>query len=592
MNTNDKLIKLRSLMALHGLDAFVIFSEDPHGSEIPAEHWRFREYISGFNGSAGTIVVTRNHAGLWTDSRYFIQAEKQLRGSSIELHKMGVPGVPDYVSYLTYLLPSGSKVGLDGFTISISSYRHLFRTLANFDIELDCRYDFADDLFAARPPLPTADVRLVEKAYEGLTRQEKIKAVRQKMAERDATHYLVASLDDIAWLTNMRGSDVAYNPVFYAYMIITPDEEHLYIDPHKLTSTVSKQLEEDGLKVSLYEHYKRNLGNIPEGSRVYYDPKRANACNVLALSKGCIKLEGPSLISQIKACKTDFEMRNITNAHVRDGVALVKAMRWIEENIGQTRVTEMDVAAKIGEMRAQDSHYISESFEPIVAYADHAAIVHYTPTIETNAALERSGLLLMDTGAQYVDGTTDITRTVALGDISAEEMMHYTLVLKGHIALATAIFPEGTKGIQLDTFARQNMWRYGIDYGHGTGHGVGYCLNVHEGPQSISKRDEGVAMELGMLTSNEPGIYVEDSHGIRIESLTVCSLAKKTEFGNFYGFKTVTLFPIDLKPVVRDMLTPLEVKWINAYHERVLSTLSPYLEGADLEWLQKACSGV
>ncbi len=593
MNTNNKILSLRELMASNELDAYVIFTEDPHGSEYPADHWKFREYMSGFNGSAGTLVVTKNHAGLWVDSRYYIQAEKQLRGTCIEVHKMGMPGVPHFIDYLTYLLPSGARVGLNGFTISINDYRNMKRRLANFGIELDVNQDLTNDLYVGRPHMPTDAVWLMPKEFEGKTRQEKVATVRQLMKENNANHYIISALDDIAWLTNMRGHDVRYNPVFYAYMIITPTEEHLYIDPHKLTSADKEQLENDGIIISLYEHYERNLRNIPLGARIYYDPCRANTRNVMALPEETVKIEGPSLISHLKAKKTDFEIQHMEQAHIRDGVALVKFARWMMQTIGTTRVTELDLSHKLTSIREANSKlYIEDSFENIVAYDTNAAIVHYEPTIESNTVVEPQGMLLIDSGAQYVDGTTDITRTWALGPVSDKERLHYTLTLKGTIGLAMATFPVGTKGIQLDTFARQAMWRYGIDYGHGTGHGVGYCLNVHEGPQNISKRLIDEPIEVGMITSDEPGIYVEGSHGVRIENLTVCVEAKKTAFGIFLGFKTITMFPIDTTPIVKDLLTPTEIKWLNDYHSTVYASLSTYLDGEDLKWLEQACKPI
>lgn len=592
MNTNDKIIKLREQMALYGVDAYIVYTADPHNSEYPADHWKFREYLSGFNGSAGTLVVTKNHAGLWTDSRYFIQAEKQLRGTAIELHKAGTPGVPDYISYLTYLLPSGSTVGVDGFTLPMSEFRSLRHALANFGIELNMKMDMASELFRGRPELPTNEAWLVPHEFEGRTRREKVADVRREMAKVGATHYLVSALDDVAWVTNMRSSDVEYNPVFYAYMIITETEENLYIDPHKLTTAVNKQLEADGITVSLYEHYERNLGNIPTNARVLYDPDQANARNVLALPAGCVKIEGRSIITNLKAVKSDFEIANIESAHARDGAAMVRFARWMMETLGHKRLTEMSLSERLTAERAKDTHYISDSFGTIMAYGPNAAIVHYEPTIENNADIEPHGLLLIDSGAQYADGTTDITRTFALGPVSDKERLHYTLTLKGTIGLAQAVFPEGTRGTQLDTFARHSMWRYGIDFGHGTGHGVGYCLNVHEGPQNISKRPVNVALERGMVTSDEPGIYVEGSHGVRIENLTVCVEAKRTEFGAFLGFKTLTMFPIDKAPILADLLTPQEVKWLNDYHQTVLRTLRPLVSGRDLEWLEEACKAL
>ena len=592
MNTNDKIIKLREQMALDGIDAYIVYTSDPHNSEYPADHWKFREYMSGFNGSAGTLVVTKNHAGLWTDSRYFIQAEKQLRGSCVELHKMFTPGVPDYITYLTYLLPSGSTVGVDGFTMTLSEYRTLSHKLGNFCIEMNIKLDYASEIFIQRPELPTNEVWLVPHEYEGYTRQEKVAQVRAAMKKTGATHYLVSALDDIAWVTNIRCSDVEFNPVFYAYMIITMDEEHLYIDPHKLTTEISKKLNEDGITVSLYEHYERNIGNLPSNARVLFDPSQLNSRCAQAIPSECIKVEGQSIITHLKAIKSDFEIANYKRAHIRDGVALVKFARWMLENVGKERMTEISLSERLTAERAKQDLYISDSFGTIMAYGTNAAIVHYEPTIESCADVEPHGLLLIDSGGQYADGTTDITRTFALGPLTDEERLHYTLTLKGTIGLAMAIFPEGTRGTQLDTFCRQAMWRYGVDYGHGSGHGVGYCLNVHEGPQNISKKPIDVPIERGMVTSDEPGIYVEGSHGVRIENLTVCVEAKRTCFGTFLGFETITMFPIDTAPIRIDLLTPQEIKWLNDYHAKVYDALSPHLDGADLEWLRDATQAI
>lgn len=590
MDTNNNIIRLREQMALDGIDAFIIYSADPHNSEYPADHWKFREYMSGFNGSAGTLVVTKNHAGLWTDSRYFIQAEKQLRGSAVELHKMGVPGVPDYISYLTYLLPSGATVGVDGNTVTMSEFRALRHTLGNFGIGLNPNLDYATELFACRPPLPQAAVWLMPAEFEGRTRAEKLEAVREAMRDVGASHYLVSALDNVAWLTNMRCADVEFNPVFYAYMMITPSEANLYVNPNKLTTETSRRLEADGFVLHLYEHYERDLRAIPPLARVVYDPGQVNSHNVMALPAECAKIEGGDIITLLKARKSDVEIGNMEAAHVRDGAAMVRFARWMTENVGKVRMTEMDLSEILTAERAKDDRYISDSFGTIMAYGANAAIVHYEPNIESNADVEPHGLLLIDSGAQYMDGTTDITRTFALGMLTDEERLHYTLTLKGTIGLAQAIFPAGTCGTQLDTFARQSMWRYGIDYGHGTGHGVGCCLNVHEGPQNISKRFVDTPIEKGMVTSDEPGVYVEGSHGIRIENLTVCVEAKKTDFGEFLGFKTLTMFPIDKAPIVVELLTPQELKWLNDYHQTVLQALSPLLDGHDREWLEAACS--
>ncbi len=589
MNTTNNIIRLREQMALDGIDAFIIYTADPHNSEYPADHWKFREYISGFNGSAGTLVVTKNHAGLWTDSRYFIQADKQLRGTPIELHRMGIPGVPDYISYLTYLLPSGSVVGVDGRTMTESECRDMTRTLWNFGITINMNLDYANVLFAGRPELPVDAIWQMPKEHEGRSRADKLAEVRRSMKKSGATHYIVSALDDVAWLTNLRCSDVEFNPVFYAYMIVTDNDAHIYVDPHKLTADVSAALEHDGIITHLYEHFERDLAAIPTSSHVMFDPDQLNAYSASAIPSEVTRLEERSIATRLKSIKCHAEIANMEKAHARDGAALVRFARWMKEHVGHERLTELDLSAALTAERAKDKLYISDSFGTIMAYGENGAIVHYEPTIESNTEVQPHGLLLIDSGGQYIDGTTDITRTFALGPLTDKERLHYTLTLKGTIALAMAIFPAGTRGVQLDTFARQAMWRYGVDYGHGTGHGVGYCLNVHEGPQNISKKLIDETIQQGMITSDEPGIYKEGSHGVRIENLTVCVEAKRTDFGSFLGFKTITMFPIDKAPIMADLLTTQELKWLNDYHQTVLRTLEPLLTGADLDWLREAC---
>lgn len=588
---NERIMRVRDLMEKRGLDAFLVLTEDPHGSEYPANHWKFREYLSGFNGSAGVLLITKQHVGLWTDSRYYLQAEKQLRASSIELFKQGTPGVPDYVSYLTYILPSGSVVGVDGFTLSYGKYKEMRRELDAFDIRINYKVDFHEDVFAPRESLPLNEVTEMLPDVAGLTRIEKVAKVREEMIKNNVTHYIVSALDDIAWLTNLRGTDVDYNPVFYAYMIITHEEEHLYINPHKLTSTISKRLAEDGIKVSLYDHFEKNLGNLSDGSIVYYDKQRASVRNIYALPDNVKKIGGESLISKLKGCKSATELKHIDLVHERDGVAMVRFLYWLERAMElNTRLTEMDIAEELLSFRRDQEYFMGESFGTISAYGSNAAIVHYTPTIETNKLIENRGFLLLDSGGQYVDGTTDLTRTISLGELTEMEKRDYTLVLKGHIALATQQFPEGTRGVHLDTIARMSMWQEGLDYGHGTGHGVGYFLSVHEGPQKIAKIDNGNAIEEGMLTSNEPGLYRADKYGIRIENLTVCEKSVETEFGLFLRFKTVTLCPIDTKPIVVEMLTDKEIQWLNDYHKMVRERLAPYLNiyPDELKWLENA----
>ena len=557
---NERLQSVRIEMQRLGLDALIVRTEDPHCSEYPANHWKFREYLSGFDGSQGILVITLQHAGLWVDSRYYIQAEQQTKDVSIDVFKDGLAGVPSYADWITYTLPSEATCGVDGFTIPYAEYKILRNKLSLFGIHIEYKVNIMDELFLEREDLPLNDILEMDYSLNQLTRAEKVALVRKEMLRINATHYLVSSLDSIAWLMNMRGTDVEFNPVFYAYMIVTATEEHLYIDPHKLTSVISRRLDEEGIKVSLYSHFEKNISNLPSGSRVMFDPDKTNARNVLSLPASVYKIEQQCIIEQIKAVKTVNEISHIESAHIRDGHAMVKLLYWLsKEYESGAQLTELGVAEKLHEIRSREQLFISESFGSISAFGKNGAIIHYEPTDSSNAPINGNGFLLLDTGAQYADGTTDITRTIALGDVELQSAIDYTLVLKGHIALAKAIFPEETHASQLDTLARMAMWNHCIDYGHGTGHGVGFFLNVHEGPQRIGKRDNGSVMKAGMITSNEPGIYREGRWGVRIENLMVCEEAGRSSFGNFLKHRILTICPIDKNPILIDMLTD-EVK--------------------------------
>lgn len=592
MVQNDRLIQVRTEMSRLGLDALIVRTEDPHCSEYPAEHWKFREYLSGFNGSAGVLVITKQHIGLWVDSRYYIQAEKQTRGISIEVFKDGMPGVPSYIDWLTYTLPSDSTCGIDGFTVPYAEYLKIEKKLADFGIKMEYVVNIIDELYLARTELPLDEVTEMDFSLNQKTRQEKLAQVREEMLKLNATHYLLSSLDDIAWLTNLRGTDVPYNPVFYAHVIITPTEEHLYINPHKLTSIISKRLDEDGIKVSLYDHFEKNVSNLPSGARVLYDPNKMNARVVKALRDDVIKVEAPSVVEALKAVKTENEIKHITSAHIKDGVAMVNFLHWLQWAYATEELTELSVADKLLEFRKQQEGFLCESFGAISAFGENAASCHYAPTIETNTRIG-DGFLLMDTGGQYVGGTTDITRTIAMGAINDKQAcVDYTLVLKGHIAISRAIFPEGTHGSQLDTLARAAMWQNQIDFGHGTGHGVGFNLNVHEGPQRISKRDNGSEIKAGYVTTDEPGIYREGKWGVRIENVVVCKEVGQSEFGRFLGFYPITMCPIDKRPIVVEMLTQEEKEWLNDYHSIVYETLSPLVSEEVREWLKGATEAI
>ena len=592
MNQSEHLFKVRSQMAVMGLDAVVVLSADQHLSEYIADHWKFRQHLSGFSGSAGTLVVTAEEAGLWTDSRYFLQASMELKDSGIELYRMGDPGVADYKDYLATTLPRGSVVGFDGRTMSMADFKDFSTTLRKQDIRIDSRINLMDEIWFDREPLPEDDVYELEESYSGMGRREKASAIREMMREKDATHYIVCALDEIAWMLNLRGSDVSFNPVFHAFMIVTQNHTNLFLDPHKLTANIGKKLDEDQVRVFHYSDFYKYVKELPAHSTIYFDPQRTNVLAVGSAPSQSVKVEGQGFITKLKGVKNKVEIQGSRQAHLYDGVAMVKFLSWLHHNIGRTSLTELSCAAKLRGFRQQQPDFVGESFGCISSYGSNGAIVHYTPTEASNRTLEPKGFYLLDSGGQYKCGTTDITRTIALGEPTEREKRDFTLVLKGHIALAMAVFPEGTRGVHLDILARQPLWQHGLNYGHGTGHGVGAFLNVHEGPQSIRPQDNGVAIQAGMITSNEPALYREGEYGIRIENLIVCLEKEQTPYGRFLQFETLTLCPIDQRPIEKSLLTATELAWLNDYHQQVYQLLSPLLESDEREWLKQATAQI
>ncbi|MCG8580313.1 MAG: aminopeptidase P family protein [Bacteroidales bacterium] len=592
MSTPDRLFKLRSHMATLGVDAYIIPSSDPHLSEYPAEHWKFREWISGFSGSAGTVVITNESAGLWTDSRYFLQAEHQLEDSGIDLFKMGEQDVPDYKEWLSVHLNAGCVVGINGKTITINEYRQLAKQLKKVDIRLDGKVSLDEDIWEGRPPMPEDGIFELDSSYCGLNRTDKIKLIRDKMKEKGATHYIIASLDEIAWALNFRGKDIPYNPLFHSYLIITENQVYLFIDPHKLTSAIGKQLAIEDIKVNLYDDFYEFLKDMLPDSIVLIDPDRANSTILSNLPSQSAKIEQSSIITNLKAQKNEVEIKNFRQAMVKDGVAMVKFLHWLDTTIGKEAITEFSAAKKLSTFRAEQDNYHGDSFNTISGYAGNGAIVHYAVQEETAATLKPKGLYLIDSGGQYSEGTTDITRTIALGALSDEEKKDFTLVLKGHIGLDGAVFPEGTRGVHIDILARQAMWQHGINYGHGTGHGIGHFLCVHEGPQSIRPQDNGVEIKEGMISSNEPGIYKAGKHGIRIENLILTKKDKETEFGSFLKFETLTLCPIDSRAIDVSLMNQTEIDWLNNYHQQVFDKLSPLLSDEEKKWLENCTKAI
>ena len=586
MSITDRLFKLRSQMAALGVDACIITSADPHLSEYPADHWKFREWISGFTGSAGTVVVTNEEAGLWTDSRYFLQAEEELEDSTIDLHKMGEVDVLDYKEWLAKVLPSGSVVGVNGKTMTLGELRLLSKKLKSADIRLDARLFLEEDVWEGRTSIPEDGIFELGIEYTGLSRTDKVKAVREEMKKQGATHYIVTTLDEVAWFLNFRGQDVEFNPVFHAYVVISESQVSLFIDPHKLTSAIGKQLSKEDVKIFLYDDFYEFIKDMPPLAKVLIDPARCNSIVYNFLPTQSTKIETTSIITDLKARKNPVEIENFRKALVKDGVAMVNFLHWLDTSIGKETITEYTAAEKLTAYRAEQENYHGNSFNTISGYAGNGAIVHYAVQEETAATLQARGLYLVDSGGQYNEGTTDITRTVALGDLTNEEKIDYTLVLKGHIGLDMAVYPEGTRGVHLDVLARQAMWKHGINYGHGTGHGIGHFLCVHEGPQSIRPQDNGVEIVQGMISSNEPGIYKSGKHGIRLENLILTCEDQETPFGRFLKFETLTLCPFDTRAIDVNQLDEQELNWLNNYHQKVYDQLSPLLKPDVKTWLK------
>jgi len=586
MTTAEKIFLLRSKMLSIGIDAYIIPGSDPHMSEYTAAHWKKREFISGFTGSAGTVVILAEEAGLWTDSRYYIQAEEELAGSGIELFKTGEPSTPDYPDWIAERLNPGSTLGFEGEVFSIEDARRLSKKFKTYRISIDPNLTLLDELWEGRPPIPEKPIILQETQYAGLSRVEKTEAIREEMRNHDASHYIITALDEIAWVLNLRGSDVPYNPVFHAYLIISLDAVYLFIDTHKITATIGKQLAMDDISIHLYSDIFSWIKDMPIESGLMFDPLTTNAKIYSLIPREVIKIEQSSIVRALKGTKNQTEQDGFRKAMIKDGVAMVKFLHWLDNNIDSNEITEISAATQLKKFRAENDTFVGESFATISAFAEHGAICHYTVTNQSSLKLNRNNFYLVDSGGQYLEGTTDITRTIHLGKPTEQQKEDFTLVLKGNIALDSTTFPEGTRGVHLDVLARKPLWSKGLNYGHGTGHGVGCFLNVHEGPQAIRPNDNGVALQEGMITSNEPGLYREGEYGIRIENLILTKKAGSTEFGTFFNFETLTLCPIDLNSIEKSLLNQEEINWLNKYHQKVYNLLAPELENDLKSWLK------
>ncbi|MCR5663401.1 MAG: aminopeptidase P family protein [Oscillospiraceae bacterium] len=594
VTVRERVAALRDLMRREGVDAYLILTDDYHASEYVDDFFKCRAWVSGFRGSAGTLIVTAEEAGLWTDGRYFLAAEEQLRDTGIELRKMGEPGVPTINDYLTAALKEGRCLGYDGRTVSGAYAARLKKTLEGRRIRFAETLDLVGELWTDRPPFPAHPVWELEERYAGKSRADKLGELREAMRGSGADRHLLASLDDVAWLYNLRGGDVAFSPVFMAYTLVGPDGAVLYAAPEAFSDELKARLRADGVEIRPYLQVYEDLKTLPEGEKLLLNRARTNVALLCAVPERVTVIDGPNPSTLAKAVKNPVEMDNVREAHVQDGVALVKTMRWLhrqEESgaIARGEITELDVCEKLLRFRSERPGFVDLSFSPIVAAGEHGAIVHYEPTEESNVPLRRDSFLLMDTGGHYLQGSTDVTRTVAVGTLSEEQKTHFTAVLRGHLDVAAAVFKHGCTGVNLDLLAREPLWELGLDYNHGTGHGVGYLLNVHEGPQGLRLKDlnGGAVFEEGMLTSDEPGLYLEGRYGVRTENLMLCVEKEKTAYGRFMGFEMVTMAPYDRRAIRADMLTERELAQLNAYHAKVYEKLAPWLDADERAWLRE-----
>lgn len=588
--TFPHLEALRDLMRSKHIDAVIIPGTDPHQSEYPSEHWKFRDYVSGFTGSNGTAVVTLDDAGLWTDSRYFLQAAEQLEGSGFTLRKENIPGEPTVLEWLGEVLDEDAVVGVDGRLFSLIEANRIEMFCAQNGFMFAPDFRAAEAIWTDRPARPMNPAFVHDEALAGEDVDSKVSRVVDALDAADADGLLIAALDEIAWLLNLRGSDVDYTPVVIAFAYVSADERVLFIDSEKVTSEVKDHLKKYRVKIKDYDDIEKFLGKISSTATVMVDPNRVS--DALGQAMICNKTYMASPVIALKGVKNECQIAGFRQAMLYDGAAMVRMMMWLEKNVANG-ITEMDVDRRLQQERAAYASNRGDSFHMIAGYKDHGAIVHYEATDESAYTLAPDGLLLIDTGGQYLEGTTDITRTISLGNPTAAEKHDYTLILKGHLALARAVFPKGTMGVQLDVLARGPLWNEGMTYLHGTGHGVGHFLGCHEGPQSIRMEANPTPLELGMVTSNEPGIYKTGEYGIRTENLLLCVPAcSNEEWGEFYKFESLTLFPYDTTLMDMDMLSREEVKQINDYHAMVCERLRPLLSADEAQWLEQKCKSI
>lgn len=591
MKTNipERIAALREAMKQHKIDAYIIPTSDPHMSEYPADCWKYREWISGFTGSAGTVIITADKAGLWTDSRYFLQASTQLEGTGIELFKMMLPETPTIPEFLTHELKEGQTVGLNGETYSLADARSLEKALAEKEIKLNTNASLIDPIWKERPAIPEAPMFEMPIELSGKSTEDKLLDINKMLHKAGADCTILSALDEVAWTFNIRGTDVAYNPVVISYAFVSEKESVLFVNPKKIPAEIAEHLKKEGVTLADYGMLATFLSRLPERTRVFIDSKRTNVAIYNALPKSSILIEGISPANHLKSIKNEAEIKGFRNAVLKDGIAMTKFYFWLEKMLkAGEKVTELSAAAKLTALRSEQPQYVMDSFASISSYGPHGAVVHYSPTPETDTELKTDSLYLLDSGAQYLDGTTDITRTIALCDEPSEQMKKdFTRALKGTIGIAKCKFPAGIRGCLIDAFARKALWDAGINYLHGTCHGIGHCLNVHEGPQSIRMEENPVILEPGMVMSDEPAMYRPVEYGIRTENMILIREDSETEFGKFLGFETLTLCYIDTKLVIPSMLSVREHAWLNKYHQMVYDLVSPHLNEEEKAWLKE-----
>lgn len=587
----QRIENIRDLMKEKNIYAYIVPSSDYHQSEYVGDYFKSREFMSGFTGSSGTLIISMDEAGLWTDGRYFIQAENELKDSGIKLFKMGEEGVPTIEEYLLEKLPKNSTLGFDGRVMSVKEGQSLANKLAFKGINIEYKYDLVNDIWEDRCSLPTEKAFLLGTEYSGESFSDKLSRIRAVMKEKKATTHILASLDDIAWLFNIRGRDVKSNPVVLSYAVISIDSVYLFIDKNKIGEDIRAELSKENVQIKGYEEVYEFIKNIDENEVVLIDTSKVNYAIYSNIPSNVQKIEerNPSIL--FKSIKNEIELKNIRNSHIKDGVAFTKFMYWLKNNIGKIEITEISATQKLEEFRREQDKFIEPSFSTIAAYKDHAAMMHYSATEESNYKLEPRDLFLVDSGGQYFDGTTDITRTIALGPIPENVRKDFTNVVRGMIRLSKAKFLYGCRGYNLDILARGPLWEEGVDYKCGTGHGIGFVLNVHEGPNGFRWKvrediDDSCILEEGMVTTNEPGVYVENSHGIRIENEIVVRKAEKNEYGQFMDFEVITFAPIDLDAIDESLILKDEKVYLNNYHKQVYDKISPYLNEEEKQWLK------